>query len=349
MPASVQMRLKPRMPVLATTLGALATVIGYVLWRGLPELLGFAVLAVVPAAIVGVYVRWTARPEPQPTSTLAWTFALGATALVLPAILISLVLDAFGLPIYLVAGLGEEIAKIAVLAILARRWTHLHDPVTMSVYGLALGGGFAFTENIIYFTATPHLNDLLNMFISRGLLTPFGHPLFTAVTAASLGAYLSARRRGVPAARYLVGGFGLSVTLHALFDAAAVARSVTTLVGTVVGVILLELVLERQRSRRIDTVRMTLQNFPDHVSADDLTMICDVRKRAEFRSSLSRAQRLAFDQWVGQWLYSGMNESSNPGIISETYEALATERTIWDVDASMKPDLQSFTAWLRSR
>lgn len=325
----IEMRLKPRIPMLAVLFGALVTISGYVLWRDVPSLVGYASLALIPAVIVMTFVLWTARPEPQPTASLYWTFVLGATILILPAIGISIVLDAIGLPSYLVAGIGEEVAKLVVLAALARRWRHLHDPMTLCVYGLALGGGFAFTENILYFAAAPKFSDVLNMLIGRGLLTPFGHPLFTAITAAGLGAFLAAKRRNKSSLHFLAGGFLLSVCSHALFDAAAESRSLATLFGTVFGVVTLEFVLIDARSRRLNTISSNLRSHPGLLSEEDLLVLTDVDARERTRGALDRGSRASFDQWVGQWLYTGINIELDDSLGQKTAEAMTAYRAAW--------------------
>ncbi|MFJ5926953.1 PrsW family intramembrane metalloprotease [Kitasatospora sp. NPDC092948] len=110
--------------------------------------------------------------------------------------------------------------------------------------GAVLGGvtasGFAFTENALYlgraFTAdrqarldaiglgrTPSLRDFdgtVHTFVLRALLSPFAHPLFTALTGIGLAVTLTTGRRwaarlGAPA------GLLLAMGLHGVWNAAA--------------------------------------------------------------------------------------------------------------------------------
>ncbi len=110
--------------------------------------------------------------------------------------------------------------------------------------GIVLGGvtacGFAFTENALYlgraFTddqqqrldsiglgATPSLRDFdgtVQTFVLRGLLSPFAHPLFTALTGLGLAISLTTGRRW--SARLAApGGLLLAMTLHGTWNAAA--------------------------------------------------------------------------------------------------------------------------------
>ena len=110
--------------------------------------------------------------------------------------------------------------------------------------GIVLGGviacGFAFTENALYlgraFTddqqqrldsiglgAAPSLRDFdgtVQTFVLRGLLSPFAHPLFTALTGLGLAITLTTGRRW--SARLAApGGLLLAMTLHGTWNAAA--------------------------------------------------------------------------------------------------------------------------------
>ncbi|MET8700949.1 PrsW family intramembrane metalloprotease [Kitasatospora sp. NPDC058032] len=110
--------------------------------------------------------------------------------------------------------------------------------------GVVLGGitacGFAFTENALYlgraFTddqqqrldsiglgEPPSLRDFdstVQTFVLRGLLSPFAHPLFTALTGLGLALTLTTGRRW-PARLAAPTGLVLSVALHGTWNAAA--------------------------------------------------------------------------------------------------------------------------------
>ncbi|WP_344444592.1 PrsW family intramembrane metalloprotease [Kitasatospora nipponensis] len=110
--------------------------------------------------------------------------------------------------------------------------------------GIVLSGitacGFAFTENVLYlgraFTddqrqrldsiglgMSPSLrdyDDTVHTFVLRALLSPFAHPLFTALTGVGLAVTLTARRRW-PARLAAPGGLLLAVALHGAWNTAA--------------------------------------------------------------------------------------------------------------------------------
>jgi hypothetical protein len=98
--------------------------------------------------------------------------------------------------------------------------------------GLA-GVGFAFTENILYFGraflvggeelgVTGGFFAAGVTFVLRGVLSPFAHPLFTAMTGIGLGLAAVTTSRRV---RWLapLGGFLLAVLLHATWNWASLS------------------------------------------------------------------------------------------------------------------------------
>ena len=110
--------------------------------------------------------------------------------------------------------------------------------------GIVLGGvtacGFAFTENALYLGRAfsgdqrqrldgiglggrPTLRDFddtIQTFVLRGLLSPFAHPLFTALTGLGLAVCLTSGRRWT-ARLAAPGGLALAMALHGTWNAAA--------------------------------------------------------------------------------------------------------------------------------
>jgi RsiW-degrading membrane proteinase PrsW (M82 family) len=78
----------------------------------------------------------------------------------------------------------EELAKglgIVLIFLFARK--HFDGPVDGIVYAAWVAGGFAFTENILYFggelldSSSPLA--VAQVFLIRGLMSPFAHIMFT--------------------------------------------------------------------------------------------------------------------------------------------------------------------------
>ena len=89
------------------------------------------------------------------------------------------------------APLVEETTKgagLLVLMLLARRY--FNGPLDGLIYGSLIGGGFAFTENIIYYTRILEEAGgygVLFLFLLRGLGNIFGHAIYTACTGVIVG------------------------------------------------------------------------------------------------------------------------------------------------------------------
>jgi protease PrsW len=131
-----------------------------------------------------------------------------------------------------VAPFVEEAAKATVLfwlAILMRyQWVSRLSGIVVA--GLS-GAAFAFTENILYygrvyryaartFGQVPPLEALQNLFVLRGLVTFFGHPLFTAMTGIGLAIALRSKSKVVRVLAPLA-GYGVAVFLHMAFNSTA--------------------------------------------------------------------------------------------------------------------------------
>ncbi|MFE9250067.1 PrsW family intramembrane metalloprotease [Streptomyces sp. NPDC007088] len=124
---------------------------------------------------------------------------------------------------YAGVGLIEEAVKLLVLMWLVRHAKWLYGPRAGAVLGGAVGFGFAAFESSGYaFNAALSLNgldlrSLLQTEILRGVLTPFGHGLWTALAGAVLLAHRGPDGRYRPGWGLLLAYLGVSA-LHALWD-----------------------------------------------------------------------------------------------------------------------------------
>ncbi|MDL5157657.1 PrsW family intramembrane metalloprotease [Actinomycetospora termitidis] len=196
-----------------------------------------AICAVLPVGPVLLAFAWVDRWEPEPPRLLLGAFLWGAGFAALVALIInsSAVLaaelllgqgqgDVVGAVIS--APLVEEFVKGAfVVGLLLFRRREFDGVVDGIVYAGFVGAGFAFTENIIYFgraftdDGTAPVAGVIVTFILRGVLSPFAHPLFTAMTGIGVGIAASVRSRALGAGAILL-GYVLAVILHALWNSA---------------------------------------------------------------------------------------------------------------------------------
>jgi RsiW-degrading membrane proteinase PrsW (M82 family) len=202
------------------------------------------VAATVPVPIYVLLALRIDRFEPEPLRLLAWAFFWGATV----ATFIALVLNTAGQAIVgasfgsdvgelyggsISAPVVEESAKGFVLFLIYRwrRW-HLDGVLDGMVYAAMVGLGFAMTENVLYYSkaAVEGGVPLAATFFIRGVLSPFGHPVFTCMTGIGLGLAATTSRRWVrmvaPA-----GGLAGAIALHSLWNTSATVGGGGAFVG----------------------------------------------------------------------------------------------------------------------
>lgn len=185
------------------------------------------ILALVPAIVYFTVFVWIDRYEPEPWWLLVGAFLWGASV----ATLIAGIVNSTGRDL-VSADLGqdlgqaymgsisapiiEELTKGALLAFVFYRRRHeLNGLLDGVVYAGMVGLGFAMTENVGYYAnALQSGTDVLGMvFVLRGILTPFLHPLFTALTGIGLVLALRARDKRTRILAPIV-GLGLAMMLH---------------------------------------------------------------------------------------------------------------------------------------
>jgi len=196
------------------------------------------ILALVPLAIVLLGISWIDRWEPEPRGALAFAFLWGAAASVAIALLFDLgvqlvaavvgIGDGFWslfLSLVVQAPIVEELGKALGLLILfwvVRR--QFDGPVDGIVYGAMIAVGFAFTENIQYFGLAlgeaQGFGEVGEIFVMRGLMSPFAHVMFTACTGVIMG---FASRRATPFGMVGWAALGLvpAILLHAFWNGSA--------------------------------------------------------------------------------------------------------------------------------
>ena len=146
-----------------------------------------------------------------------------------------------------VAPFVEEAAKGTVLfwlVILMRyQWVSRLSGIVLA--GLS-GAAFAFTENILYygrvyryaartFGEVPPLEALQDLFVLRGVMTFFGHPLFTAMIGIGLAVAVRSKSKVVRVVAPLAGYCAASF-LHMAFNTSASLLSGTSLLFIYIGV-----------------------------------------------------------------------------------------------------------------
>lgn len=194
----------------------------------------------LPVPVYVLLILWIDRYESEPLWMLATAFFWGATFAAFLAIIInSTVNDNLSQTYDVVTGryyamiysapIAEEFSKAIVLFILFFWKKDEFDGIIDGlVYAGMVGLGFAMTENFQYYgqAAMAGGNKLTGLFILRGAISPFAHPLFTGMTGIGLGLASQARNRAAKVAFPLLGLLA-AMLLHFAWNRSALSGAGT--------------------------------------------------------------------------------------------------------------------------
>src|SRR5438270_7515567 len=191
--------------------------------------------AMLPIPIYILLILWIDRYESEPLWMLATAFFWGATVAAFIAIEINTYIffalaqayDRFtGMYYALVysAPIVEESSKAIIIFIFFWWKKDEFDGVVDGiVYAGMVGLGFAMTENFKYYGEAAMVggNRLTGLFILRGVISPFIHPLFTSMTGIGLG--LARQTRNVALKIFMpILGLLAAMLLHFTWNRSAV-------------------------------------------------------------------------------------------------------------------------------
>ena len=192
--------------------------------------------ATIPVPLYLLLVLWIDRYESEPLWMLATAFFWGALVAVFFAFLLN---TASGLTIAAItdsmkaaetfaavisAPIVEESAKALILfTFFFWKKDEFDGVIDGIVYAAMVGVGFAMTENIQYYGRAVLENGgagLTAVFIIRGTLAPFSHPLFTSMTGIGLGLARQSRNTIVKFVTPVV-GFLAAICMHSIWNGSA--------------------------------------------------------------------------------------------------------------------------------
>jgi RsiW-degrading membrane proteinase PrsW (M82 family) len=255
----------------------------------------FAVAALVALLPLPLYLGvalWADRYEPEPKSMLATAFLWGASVAVLSAGLLNSAADALlgsGFSTVVVAPVGEELAKgIILFWFYSRRRDEFDGVIDGLIYAAMVGLGFAFAENIDYYgnaLAANGQQGLAVVFTLRGILGPFSHPLFTAMTGLSLGIARQTTRPWIRRLAPLV-GLAAAMALHSAWNASTTlgcvffAVYVLVMIPALIAVAVMAVSALRGESRII-RAQLVDEAGRGVIETHDLDRLCNVRGRLD--------------------------------------------------------------------
>jgi RsiW-degrading membrane proteinase PrsW (M82 family) len=199
---------------------------------GLPTLLLAVVMAFVPAAAYISIVLLIDRYDPEPPWVLMLSFVWGAVIAVFGSLIVNdtttmIAAQAGGAAVgdfvgaVISAPLAEEAFKgLGVLIVLLMLRKEFDGVVDGIVYACVVALGFATVENVLYYgraVLTDGAGTGAAVFVLRGMLSPFAHPLFTSMTGIGLG-IAREQKRGALVWLAPPAGYALAVLLHALWN-----------------------------------------------------------------------------------------------------------------------------------
>jgi hypothetical protein len=183
---------------------------------------------------------------------------------------------------------------IVLLAIYRWRRAEFDGVLDGIVYAAMVGLGFAFAENVLYYarTALGGGLPLAAVFFVRGVLAPFAHPVFTALTGVGLG--LAALRPSLSGFLPAVGLLGAMI-LHSIWNTSAGVAGglgfLTVYVGVMVPVFLVLVAVAvgaLLRERRVLREYLEPELASGLLTHEDLAMLSSLRER---RRALQAAKR----------------------------------------------------------
>lgn len=212
-----------------------------------------AFVAFVPAALYVLPLIWLDRYDPEPIWLLALAFAWGALVAVIVSFIVNTVIGAVAygatnsaeasafVGAVISAPIFEEASKgigLLVLLIFFRRY--FDDILDGIVFAGVIALGFATVENVLYYgraIGEAGAGGLAVLFVMRGIMSPFAHVTFTAMTGIGCGIARESHKMPIRIIMPIV-GYVAAVTLHAIWNGMAVIGG---LEGFVVGYLILEI------------------------------------------------------------------------------------------------------------
>lgn len=192
------------------------------------------VLAAIPLPVYLLLILWVDRYEPEPPSLLLFSLGWGISVSALLSIFLNdqavrwmasltqdfAVADFLGL--MLGAPVVEESSKALILfGLFYWRRKDFDGVVDGFVYASMVGLGFALSENVFYYSRAAVQEQEHQLFLLRGLVSGFSHPLFTAMTGIGLGWACENPRHPL---RWLAPGAGflLAIASHSAWNSSLV-------------------------------------------------------------------------------------------------------------------------------
>lgn len=294
----------------------LATLVLYLILGGAFGTVVAVMLTIPTGIVVAGLLLLLDRMEPEPPLKLLFAFLWGAGLAGLLAVIINTAgMVFFFYPTFgpdtgyaLAAAIGapvvEETLKGAVLVLLLWRNRDEIDGVTDGVlYAGMVGLGFALIEDVNYYMTTMAESPpaVIMVVIMRGIISPFCHPLFTAMIG--IGVAYAAMHRGPRGWFAVFVGWLAAIVLHLLWNGSSTLLGLPGL-GVAYLIMLwvmggVAYLLIRDRRRTVRLMERYLPMYSGVLGPDDLQMLSGLstrrraRRRVKLRLGPQAAQALS--------------------------------------------------------
>jgi RsiW-degrading membrane proteinase PrsW (M82 family) len=209
---------------------------------GIAAAIGASIIAFVPAMFYLLPLIWLDRYDPEPLWLLAATFAWGALVAVVVSFIINTLFGAFfgeTFSAVVSAPVFEEGSKgLGLVLLLIFFRSYFDDILDGIIFAGVIALGFSTVENVLYYgrAINEGKESLAALLIVRGVMSPFAHVTFTAMTGIGCGI---ARESHNTVVRFLlpIVGYGGAVLLHAIWNGMAVVGGLETFI---IGYLILE-------------------------------------------------------------------------------------------------------------
>ncbi|MEU7532429.1 PrsW family intramembrane metalloprotease [Saccharothrix sp. NPDC042600] len=279
---------------------------------GLTPILVGAVAALLPVvAVLGAFL-WVDRWEPEPAKILLLAFAWGACGATITSLVFNQTAHVLGellnggdgstFAAVIGAPIVEEATKAAfVIALFLRRREEFDGVVDGIVYAGVTAAGFAYTENIYYFARVfvdSGFGDLssgvIALFILRGVLSPFAHPLFTSMTGIGIGIAAMTTNKRVRVIAPLLGYLG-AAGLHSLWNFSTTVGTGSTFINLyflimvpVFAAMVWLVIWQRRREQRIVAGQLPEMAANRWIASSEVTLLASLQGRRRWRRAVRR-------------------------------------------------------------
>ncbi len=193
-------------------------------------------IAFIPAVFYILPLIWLDRYDPEPLWLLALAFAWGALVAVIASFVINTTVGILAFALTNDPGIAsavsgvisapvfEEASKgVGLLILLLFFRKYFDDILDGIVFAGVIALGFATVENVLYYgraVSSLNIGAMVLIFFMRGVLSPFAHVTFTAMTGIGCGIARESHNKFVRFAMPVV-GYCAAVALHAIWNGMA--------------------------------------------------------------------------------------------------------------------------------